>query len=135
MFKNLEQDDSSSTKSNLFETNTSTAKDHDLVSQNPIPNTIKLPLEHQPKSSPPSSTSTCKYSSSCVGFVNNTKALVTSRKNVASSHSDALLENESSSDIDMVDHTRVTVKVVKNPTTYIIDGLLHRWDLSFFYSR
>ncbi|KAL2520212.1 Uncharacterized protein Fot_24135 [Forsythia ovata] len=74
MFKNLEQDNSSSTKSNLFETNTTVDKDRDLVSQNPIPDTIKLPLEHPPKSYPPSGTSTCKHSSCCAVFVNNTKA-------------------------------------------------------------
>ncbi|KAL2517738.1 Hydrolase 4 domain-containing protein [Abeliophyllum distichum] len=134
MFKNLKQDDSSSTKSNLIETNTSTAKDRDLVSQNPIPDTSKLPLEHPTKFSPPSGTSTCKHNLSCAGFVYNIKP-ITSGKNVAASHSDAPLDNESLFDIDMADHTRVAIKAVKNPTTYIIDGLLHRWDLNFFHSR
>ncbi|KAL2517734.1 BTB/POZ and MATH domain-containing protein 2 [Abeliophyllum distichum] len=120
MFKNLKQDDSSSTKSNLIETNTSTAKDRDLVSQNPIPDTSKLPLEHPTKFSTPSDTSTCKHSLSCASFVYNIKP-ITSGKNVAASHSDAPLDNESLSDIDMDDHTRVAVKAVKNPTTYIID--------------
>ncbi|KAL2494407.1 alpha/beta-hydrolase superfamily protein [Forsythia ovata] len=85
MFKNLKQDNSSSTKGNLFETNTSAAKDRDLVSQNPIPDTSKSPLEHTPKSSPPSGTSTCKHSSSCAGFVYNSKVPITSAKNVAAS--------------------------------------------------
>ncbi|KAL2520295.1 alpha/beta-hydrolase superfamily protein [Forsythia ovata] len=55
----------------------------------------------------------------------------TKRKNVAASHSDAPLDNKSLSDIDMADHMRVTVKAVKNPTTYIIDGLLHGISTSF----
>ncbi|XP_022858093.1 uncharacterized protein LOC111379015 isoform X3 [Olea europaea var. sylvestris] len=52
-----------------------------------------------------------------------------SAKNVASSRRDAL------SDIDMADHKRVTVKVVKNPTTNIMAGLQRRWELNFFQSR
>ncbi|KAL2525995.1 alpha/beta-Hydrolases superfamily protein [Abeliophyllum distichum] len=131
--RNLKQDDSSSTKSNLIETNTSAAKDCDLVSQNPIPDTSKLPVEHPPKFSPPSDTSTCKHSLSFAGFVYNIKP-ITSGKNVAASHSDAPLDNENLFDIDMADHMRVTVKAVKNPTTYIVDGLLHRWNLDSFHS-
>ncbi|KAK4433975.1 hypothetical protein Salat_0560200 [Sesamum alatum] len=42
---------------------------------------------------------------------------------------------QSSSEVDMVDRTKVTVKVVKNPTNNIMDGLLRRWDLNFFRNR
>ncbi|KAL3634563.1 hypothetical protein CASFOL_021617 [Castilleja foliolosa] len=33
------------------------------------------------------------------------------------------------------DRTKVTVKVVKNPTNNIMDGLLRRWDLNFFRNK
>lgn len=45
------------------------------------------------------------------------------------------LRNQSSSDTDMADNTRVTVNVVKTPTTNIIGGLFRRWDLNFFKNR
>ncbi|XP_022849221.1 uncharacterized protein LOC111371454 isoform X3 [Olea europaea var. sylvestris] len=45
------------------------------------------------------------------------------------------LGNQSSSDTDMADNTRVTVNVVKTPTTNIIGGLFRRWDLNFFKNR
>nr|GMC87421.1 uncharacterized protein LOC109175893 isoform X1 [Ipomoea batatas]GME16596.1 uncharacterized protein LOC109175893 isoform X1 [Ipomoea batatas] len=37
--------------------------------------------------------------------------------------------------IDLVDHTKVTMTVIKNPTTNIMNGLLRRWDLNFFRNR
>lgn len=43
--------------------------------------------------------------------------------------------NQSSSSTDMVGHTKATVTVVKNPSGNIMDGLMRRWDLSFFKNR
>ncbi|KAG8373023.1 hypothetical protein BUALT_Bualt12G0127800 [Buddleja alternifolia] len=43
--------------------------------------------------------------------------------------------NQISPEVDMADHTRVTVNVVKTPTSNIMDGLLRRWDLNFFRNR
>ncbi|GFZ14078.1 alpha/beta-Hydrolases superfamily protein [Actinidia rufa] len=50
-----------------------------------------------------------------------------------SGHSDASTDVKTSSDAaDMVDCTKATVTVVKNPSSNIIDGLMRRWDLNFF---
>ncbi|XP_019180811.1 PREDICTED: uncharacterized protein LOC109175893 isoform X2 [Ipomoea nil] len=45
------------------------------------------------------------------------------------------VDNPSSGSIDLVDHTKVTVTVIKNPTSNIMNGLLRRWDLNFFRNR
>ncbi|PIN08518.1 hypothetical protein CDL12_18910 [Handroanthus impetiginosus] len=51
------------------------------------------------------------------------------------SHSDTAVGEQSSSQVDMADRTKVTVKVEKTPTSNIMDGLLRRWDLNFFRNR
>lgn len=56
-------------------------------------------------------------------------------RNETASRGDTQPGNQSSSDTDVADHTRVTVKVVKTPTTNIMDGLFRRWDLNFFKNR
>ncbi|XP_070042261.1 uncharacterized protein [Nicotiana tomentosiformis] len=57
------------------------------------------------------------------------------KSNGASSHRDTSISNQSSSNVDVVDGTKATVTVVKNPTSNIMDGLLRRWDLNFFKNR
>ncbi|GFQ01278.1 hypothetical protein PHJA_002271700 [Phtheirospermum japonicum] len=53
------------------------------------------------------------------------------------SHGDTQSVNRISSKVDDVadDQTKVTVRVVKNPTSNIMDGLLRRWDLNFFRNK
>ncbi|XP_031098083.1 uncharacterized protein LOC116002163 isoform X1 [Ipomoea triloba] len=53
----------------------------------------------------------------------------------ASADSNVSVDNLSSASLDLVDHTKVTVTVIKNPTTNIMNGLLRRWDLNFFRNR
>nr|GMD80543.1 uncharacterized protein LOC104225093 [Ipomoea batatas] len=53
----------------------------------------------------------------------------------ASADSNISVDNPSSASIDLVDHTKVTVTVIKNPTSNIMNGLLRRWDLNFFRNR
>ncbi|XP_075085608.1 uncharacterized protein LOC107759544 isoform X1 [Nicotiana tabacum] len=57
------------------------------------------------------------------------------KSNGASSHRDTSISNQSSFNVDVVDGTKATVTVVKNPTSNIMDGLLRRWDLNFFKNR
>nr|GMD77376.1 Alpha/beta hydrolase fold [Ipomoea batatas] len=52
-----------------------------------------------------------------------------------SENSGASVDIPSSASIDLVDHTKVTVTVIKNPTSNIMNGLLRRWDLNFFRNR
>ncbi|CAI9762664.1 unnamed protein product [Fraxinus pennsylvanica] len=130
--KSLESDNHPLTQGNSFETlsttSTSAANDHNLPIEFPPKSTSSFGAEIV-ETSPTNNTSTCKQSSCSASIVNYTESPVTSVKNVASFRSDAL------SDIDMADHTRVTIEVVKNPTRHIMDGLQRRWDLNFFRSR
>ncbi|THG19070.1 hypothetical protein TEA_027636 [Camellia sinensis var. sinensis] len=50
----------------------------------------------------------------------------------ASAHSDASTGSTSLASSDMVDCTKATVTVERNPSSNIIDGLMRRWDLNFF---
>ncbi|CAI9771017.1 unnamed protein product [Fraxinus pennsylvanica] len=98
---------------------------------------------------PRSDISTCDYSTpddmvnhpkASAAAVNNPNVDDTlspneAERNEAASRGDTQPGNPSSSDTDVADHTRVTVKVVKTPTTNIMDSLFRRWDLNFFKNR
>lgn len=58
-----------------------------------------------------------------------------SSASIPSADSDISVDNPSSASIDLIDHTKVTVTVIKNPTNNIMDGLLRRWDFTFFRNR
>ncbi|KAK6130398.1 hypothetical protein DH2020_035808 [Rehmannia glutinosa] len=135
-----DQDNSFSTLSNSLKTesiSTSAADEHKLLSHMPLPD-------------PKNDTSTCNHSSPNAVTVNS-KDCVTVIKdhtiNLAAPHpiaeetslptsrNDMPSGDQRSSDFDMADRTTVTVKVEKNPTNNILDGLLRRWDLNFFRNR
>ncbi|XVE84819.1 hypothetical protein DITRI_Ditri17bG0043500 [Diplodiscus trichospermus] len=52
-----------------------------------------------------------------------------------SARSDTSASIQSSSDADMSAGTKATVTVIRNPSNNIMDGLMRRWDLSFFRNR
>ncbi|KAI3469496.1 hypothetical protein Pfo_026159 [Paulownia fortunei] len=159
-----DEEDSFSTWSNSLKTEsvpTSAADEHKLASHMPLPDPNKSlsesPLKYTP-SSEAETLETCSPSYVCnhnlpdADTMNYSKDGVTVSKNTTSnvaaphpmeeetslptSHNDMPSGNQRSSDIDMADQTTVTLKVEKNPTTNIIDGLLRRWDhLNFFRNR
>ncbi|KAL2459198.1 alpha/beta-hydrolase superfamily protein [Forsythia ovata] len=138
---------------------TSATTDSELTPQILSPDTCKLPSGPALKSIPSSEAEINRYHSdistsdhcgpedmgnypkATVAAVNNPKmddatpSPNEAERNGAASRGDTPLGNQSSSDTEMADHTRVTVKVVKNPTTNIMDGLFRRWDLNFFKNR
>ncbi|KAK6117280.1 hypothetical protein DH2020_048974 [Rehmannia glutinosa] len=159
-----DQDNSFSTLSNSLKTesiSTSAADEHKPSSHMPLPDRNKLLSESPPKCNPSSEaetrktcslsdTSTCNHSSPNAVTVNS-KDCVTVIKDATSnlaaphpiaeetslptSRNDMPSGDQRSSDFDMADRTTVTVKVEKNPTNNILDGLLRRWDLNFFRNR
>ena len=90
------------------------ANNHDSAPQDPLP----IPSESSIET--PSST------------VSSDKG---AGKDGASPLNDTSASNQSSTNNDVVDQTKATVTVVKNPTSNIMDGLLRRWDLNFFRNR
>ncbi|KAK7303226.1 hypothetical protein RJT34_14128 [Clitoria ternatea] len=50
----------------------------------------------------------------------------------ASAHSDSFASMHKSSETDISHTTKVTLTVVKNPTSHVKNGLMRRWDFSFF---
>ncbi|KAL3812729.1 hypothetical protein ACJIZ3_013997 [Penstemon smallii] len=123
-----------------------TTPDNKLASQMPGSDPNKLSLDSPPKHTSsseaetqetcsPSDTSTCYHSLSDIDIINHSNESLTLSKNTSHRHNDTLSENPSSSEVDMADRTTVTVKVEKNPTNNIVDGLLRRWDLNFFRNR
>ncbi|KAK4388513.1 hypothetical protein Sango_2457900 [Sesamum angolense] len=126
---------------------TSAADEHKLVSEM-LPSDPKEVLKCSPsvevesqETSFPCDPSTCNHIVSDAD--NHSKEPLTVVKNPTSNDavSDRTSQNgppsgdQSSSEVDMADRTKVTVKVVKNPTNNIMDGLLRRWDLNFFRNR
>ncbi|KAK3010648.1 hypothetical protein RJ639_011813, partial [Escallonia herrerae] len=67
--------------------------------------------------------------------LNGAPSMKESGSTCASSCTDTSKGVQSTSNTDMVDCTKATVTVVRNPTSNIMDGLLRRWDLSFFKNR
>ncbi|XP_073308059.1 uncharacterized protein [Primulina huaijiensis] len=132
---------------------TSTVKDHEPASQMPLPNRSKSVLESplfcSPISGPkteetsPSDTSPCNGNLPGGDFVDYSN--VWARNDAAqhprqettgvTSRGDKTSGSQGTFDADMNDQTRVVVKVEKNPTSNIMDGLLRRWDLNFFRNR
>ncbi|XP_019230217.1 PREDICTED: uncharacterized protein LOC109211170 [Nicotiana attenuata] len=66
---------------------------------------------------------------------NSTLSAKEVKSNGTPSHRDMSVSSQSSSSVDMVDGTKATLTVVKNPTSNIMDGLLRRWDRNFFKNR
>ncbi|XP_073123108.1 uncharacterized protein [Henckelia pumila] len=132
----------------------STAKDHEPASQIPLPKCSKSALESPPsctpiseaktKETPPSDTSPCNgnLAGGDIGSHSNDRASNDAAQHSMgqettgmTSRSDKTTGDQSTLDADMNDQTRVVVKVEKNPTSNIMDGLLRRWDLNFFRNR
>ncbi|XP_075486169.1 uncharacterized protein LOC142525761 [Primulina tabacum] len=150
-----EQEDSNWSDSIITDSVTaSTAKDHEPASQMPLPkwnkSILESPLictpisEAKTQETPPSDTSPCNSNlpgGDIVDYLNDrasndaTQHPMGQEISGVTSHSDKTSGNQSTLDANMNDQTTVIVKVEKNPTSNIMDGLLRRWDLNFFKNR
>lgn len=136
---------SSQTKTELV---SPSVPDYDkLPSQTLLPNPDKVfkcspstELENQ-GTCLPGDTSTCKENlpDSNINNQQPNEPLIVTRaeatREVTSHSDDTPSDDQGSSEADVADGTKVTLKVVKNPTSNIMDGLLRRWDLNFFRNR
>ncbi|KAK6117296.1 hypothetical protein DH2020_048967 [Rehmannia glutinosa] len=159
-----DQDNSFSTLNNSLKTesiSTSAADEHKLSSHMPLPDPNKLLSESPPKCNPSSEaetrktcslsdTLTCNHSLPNADTVNSKDCVtvikdrtsnlvaphpIAKQTSLPTSHNNMASGDQRSSDFDMADRTTVTVKIEKNPTNNILDGLLRRWDLNFFRNR
>ncbi|XP_076927316.1 uncharacterized protein LOC143590852 [Bidens hawaiensis] len=78
-----------------------------------------------------SSSSSSEQSSNMIPFVGPSDADMTCPTKAEQPSASVV----SSSDADMSDGTRATVTVERSPSSNIMDGLLKRWDFSFFKNR
>lgn len=147
------QEDSFSTQSNSPKTeiaSNSVANEHTLASQMLLPDQNKVfKSSPSPKLEPlgsclpsyPSDADINNHSKTPLIVVKNLTSNDSAPHHMeeetskVSSHNATPSGNQSSSEVDMADRTKVTVKVEKNPTNNIMDGLLRRWDLNFFRNR
>ncbi|KAK6146135.1 hypothetical protein DH2020_020004 [Rehmannia glutinosa] len=131
--------DSFSTQSNSLNpelVSTSAADDHKSAPEMLLPN----PDKEMQGTCIPNDTSTCNQNVPVANSKETNDAaphhIGEETSETMTSHGNTTLANQtSSSEVDMADRTKVTVKVVKNPTSNIMDGLLRRWDLNFFRNR
>ncbi|KAL3828835.1 hypothetical protein ACJIZ3_017637 [Penstemon smallii] len=133
-----EQEDCLSTKTNSINTelvSTSETDEHKLESQTTPPDSIQLLLESPPNCTLSSEVETQETCSPNDASKNPTSSYATSHpvEEETSCANDIPPSGNQRLCDDVADGTRVTVKVEKNPTNNIMDGLLRRWD--FFRNR